>query len=438
MGLPGDWDLVKTAKRMARRRRRRTGVEQQFCMDTLCMPTGNEYHTVKQKCIEAMSSIYSEPVRVLVLDKGLACTNFKSSEALYEIARSIWMCRSWTLPEAMLPKQCLFSFADALFDIDNNRHAELSADHEQWNVSAITERSTADYGIRGRIVHDLLNRGVSGAHAEREVRWTQSPASRVPRFVSVWNALAGRSTTLPGDLYIVLAMCLGFKLKDLHDPEISSGKLSHMLLSLPELPLSLFFLPYSKPLDGNRWLPTDIGPESLTVGSSFASPYLARYWSSKQLQELAVNLREDVRLYVAVEAVYIGRETIMLTDSKSYRILAINLPQQARRQGEPMLVCVSVEQQSRKDISSRRGTIFQVVNDDSSEDSTAGDHHYHLKYHCAVQVFHIDAEGAIPTSDEVAMLTMSEVSRASKISVMFGELHYTTKKLPNADEAEIL
>lgn len=96
-------------------------------------------------------------------------------------------------------------------------------------------------------------------------------------FISTWNALAGRSTTKPEDLYIVLASCLDFKLRQLRKFETSEDKMQRIIFSFSELPFSLYFNPGERLNSGghhyNRWLPTAIGYDLLLPGSTFSLPH---------------------------------------------------------------------------------------------------------------------------------------------------------------------
>jgi hypothetical protein len=88
-----------------------------FWIDTLCIPTQDSI--LRSRCIDAMSSIYAGSSRVFVFDKELMQTSMRReyrvtdiSYCLIRVACSVWMCRSWTLQEAILPERCLFLVAD--------------------------------------------------------------------------------------------------------------------------------------------------------------------------------------------------------------------------------------------------------------------------------------------------------------------------------------
>ncbi|KAH8779864.1 hypothetical protein F5883DRAFT_689597 [Diaporthe sp. PMI_573] len=209
-----------------------------FWIDTLCIPTQDSI--LRSQCIDAMSSIYAGSSRVFVLDKELMETPMRRefgvidiSYCLIRIACSVWMCRSWTLQEAILPERCLFLFADgAVFQPASVTHSDSNMSKEA------IEKTTL------RIIS-----------ADRE----PSPQD-VHSFTSIWNNLAGRSTTQPEDLHIVLASCLGFKLRQFQAIPNLEGKVKRIIFSYPKLPLSLFFNPGPRlrPTSNhnNRWAPT--------------------------------------------------------------------------------------------------------------------------------------------------------------------------------------
>lgn len=159
-----------------------------FWMDTLCIPPQDS--ELRAECIDAMSSIYAGSSRVFVLDKELKATRIDSAvdglNGLCRIACSVWMCRSWTLQEALLPEQSLFQFKGDVLQ------PTAMQDSYDYSYTAVDE-------IKSKIMRFLSN--------------DRDSSLGVDSFVSTWNSLAGRSTTQAEDLYIVLASCLDFKLR---------------------------------------------------------------------------------------------------------------------------------------------------------------------------------------------------------------------------------
>lgn len=123
------------------------------------------HHALRGRQIDQMASIFAGANRVFTLDRELMATPIPShySETLYSIASSVWMSRMWTLQGSILPKCCLFPFADAIF-------------HPSKPSSKVTELET---------------------------------------LITIWSALASRSSLMPGDEWMVLANCLRFDLRQL-------------------------------------------------------------------------------------------------------------------------------------------------------------------------------------------------------------------------------
>ncbi|KAF1982109.1 hypothetical protein K402DRAFT_211244 [Aulographum hederae CBS 113979] len=244
-----------------------------FWMDTLCIPVQKKDKELKRRCIDAMASIYALSHTVFVLDRELmALSNILQDEreAKYRIACSAWMCRSWTLQEGMLPRYCLFLFSDGVFDALSSSEPGQSSEKTRLrsqpaqiedcgSISAVSalpdENIIAKRSIAKRSSHLILP----------IVRPRNTP--NINRFISIWNDFAGRSTTMPEDLYVVFASCLDFKLRQLQAFKRSEDKMQRIVLSHQELPFSLFFNTGER-FDSsgnhyNRWLPTEISRDRL-------------------------------------------------------------------------------------------------------------------------------------------------------------------------------
>jgi hypothetical protein len=101
--------------------------------------------------------------------------------------------------------------------------------------------------------------------------------------ISTWNGLAGRSTTKTEGIYVELASCLDFKLRQFRAFKTLEEKVQRMMFSIEEQPFSLFFNPGPR-LDAgghqrNRWVPTQVSPNLLLSGSTFVlpSPDISKY-----------------------------------------------------------------------------------------------------------------------------------------------------------------
>lgn len=137
-------------------------------MDTLCIPPKDT--SLRAQCIDAMASIYAGSSRTFVLDKELMAIpmtpNFDELCILEQKTCSVWMSRSWTLQEAILPEDCVFQLHGAIFQPSPDR----------------LDYRTDEDAICRNLFNDILP-------AEERGR------TRAESFVSIWNNLAGRSTT---------------------------------------------------------------------------------------------------------------------------------------------------------------------------------------------------------------------------------------------------
>lgn len=254
---------------------------QMLWMDTLCIPPKDT--SLRAQCIDAMASIYAGSSRTFVLDKELMAIptnhNFDELHTIEKIICSVWMSRSWTLQEAILPEDCLFQLDGAVYQPSPDR----------------IDYTTDEDPICRTLFHDILSA------EERDQTGAES-------FVSIWNNLAGRSTTQVADLYIVLASCLDFKLRQFRKFETFEEKMQRMIFSFKELPFSLFFNagPRLRSASNhyNRWVPTQISRHLLTAGQSkfvFPSPKISQY--SDHGMRLEVELGPELSIYVVDEVI---------------------------------------------------------------------------------------------------------------------------------------
>lgn len=275
-----------------------------FWIDTLCIPTKDSI--LRSQCIDAMSSIYAGSSRVFVLDKELMETPIRRrhrvtnvSDCLIRIACSVWMCRSWTLQEAILPGQCLFLFANG--DIFQPASTTIDPD---------ANLSPGSYTMSRQFIKKTTLRIIS---ADRE-----SSPEDIHSFTSIWNNLVGRSTTQREDLYIVLASCLGFKLRQFRDIPTLEEKIKHIIFSYSELPLSLFFNKgprlRSASQHNNRWVPTQVGSSLLSDNCcTFAFPLRSGYKYCDQEAFLQLRVCERHEIILIYEVVSMPKIYIVTT-----------------------------------------------------------------------------------------------------------------------------
>lgn len=87
--------------------------------------------------------------------------------------------------------------------------------------------------------------------------------------VSIWNELAGRSTTMPSDVPLIITNLLDLESRELFRNGGHGDVLQHIVLSLKCLPLSIFFNNWPrKDQNGNhqnRWVPVEDSKDRLTM-----------------------------------------------------------------------------------------------------------------------------------------------------------------------------
>lgn len=242
-----------------------------FWMDTLCIPVGESHQVLRTRCIDTMSSVYATSSPVFVLDKELMATSKSPSDdsfqRLYQIACSVWMCRSWTLQEAILPRDCVFKFQDELYQPTEDKDVQESGnDLEHYDIV----QNTFDSFLRVREVKPIENPGEDAKETNR-IRAYQD----LKKLYATWNALAVRNTTEAADLWVILASCLDIKHSALRQLE-PDQRMQHILFSLPQLPVSLLFNAGLK-IDGtgnhcNRWIPKQDSRQQLIECSHMNLP----------------------------------------------------------------------------------------------------------------------------------------------------------------------
>lgn len=269
-------------------------------IDTLCVPVGRDQEDLRSQCIDAMSSIYAESSTVVVLDAELMQSPMPLERddltPLYRIASSVWACRSWTLQEGTLPPDIFFRFKDGCFN-----PGKRLCHYATWTRLGKVIKPLDAAEVHSRLWSEqwaIVPTLYEGCFSRDILIWY-----RANDFASTWNGLSGRSTTRPSDLYIVLASCLGFRLRQFQHITTTEAKMQRIIFSYPELPLSLFYnhgpKMHSNEDHHNRWVPSQISNHLLTCGGSFdfPKPWISVY--SDQGTLLKLNLVNETVLLVA-------------------------------------------------------------------------------------------------------------------------------------------
>lgn len=285
-----------------------------FWMDTLCIPVGAGEHSLRLAQIDKMASIYTGASCSLLLDAELMSLADGPSvmspvsmgvEFHARLACSIWMTRSWTLQEGKLPAKIAVRLRNSIVMLGRTSQADGRYTERLFSKLGNDEHSRRSNEMDGpsRQALDILRSG--GSHACHELESVQTfprrdcqcvdialqhslydtfflegdSRNRVRRFESVWDELAGRSTTMANDVPLIMTNMLNLENRGLLDLDSAGQMLQAIMLSLDWLPISVFYNTGPRhDQDGshhNRWIPTKIDQ------SGFASPGVSlKVWSS--------------------------------------------------------------------------------------------------------------------------------------------------------------
>jgi len=294
------------------------GSTEWFWLDTLCIPVGADDQSIllKSKAINQMAAIYAGAHQVLVLDSVLQTSNVIGRDACHVLAQLsavAWLGRCWTYQEGALALSLQVQCADCSFDpaLFDNIAVEDSASNEEiyillpgtttvgsswhriWQALLLGIKramDTAEFRIAGirRIpaplqpkLQSLLTGHVYSQITEvvsREMRYDRrGPDSLLPSwntmedFVLCWNSLAQRTTTMAGDIHVIIANLLRLNAFSILEMKTHEERMRAILWSLPAIPLSLLFNKSKervRPTEqhANRWMP--LWPDRSTLSES--------------------------------------------------------------------------------------------------------------------------------------------------------------------------
>lgn len=229
-----------------------------------------------------MGSIYAAAASVLVLDSelmSLQTSDLSQTELFAHILASVWMCRSWTLQEGVLSTECAIQFQDkAVILSEYNLASEVSAPGVFDKYLLLNFLQLRSRQENGTFFSNTIRRLVplwqvlTGRTLSDDGDGDVSPVT-VDQFTRVWNALAGRSTTMTEDEYIILANVLDLPLLPLVTLATSRERMQTIILSLDRVPFSLFLNVYPGQCDENMshlnsWVPSRVTSDILTAKSN--------------------------------------------------------------------------------------------------------------------------------------------------------------------------
>ncbi|KAI1771127.1 hypothetical protein F4818DRAFT_445457 [Hypoxylon cercidicola] len=255
-------------------------------MDTLCIPPGAkpQHMALRLSQIDKMSSIYKGAALTLVLDHELMQTESYfsstrsgregsgislSAETRARIASSVWMRRSWTLQEGQLPPKVAIKFKNDIvlmgrMSFKDGSYCERSLTAQESSVSAPSVSAASDPptdAITGDPPCECVNIAL-------EKSFYLTFCDDTIDFVSAWNSLAGRSTTQPRDVPLIMTNILDLENTPLLEYNEAYQMFQAIILSLASPPLSIFFNGGPRhDQEGNhknRWVPREIGQDILS------------------------------------------------------------------------------------------------------------------------------------------------------------------------------
>jgi hypothetical protein len=282
-------------------------------MDTLCIPVGSNERAYRLAQIDSMASIYSGASYSLVLDAELSNIVYVGDSVMDQdcqsphrhsrhnlfalLACSTWATRSWTLQEGRLPKKVAFQFYDSIVVLGGY-------DSGKKEGNKLIEEISTPRKHRYPLHEDAIPIVVIGqphSPGKNPVRRTSDPTQPLlakdcccadmvlerafystfigPRklahmsdlFAETWDELAGRSTTMPEDVPLILTNMMNLlnnRLVKLHD---AGDMYQTILLSLRSIPMAVFYNMGPRQEISrhhlNRWVPTEIGSFGMSRGS---------------------------------------------------------------------------------------------------------------------------------------------------------------------------
>lgn len=192
-----------------------------------------------------MTSIYAQAYVTLVLDSGLMSIRGKSAvwgdPLIAQILTCRWATRSWCHQEGCLSERCAFRLAEKILLVDRQIFQEKRSDawrvagiskniNISWILPRVPQQSDNSHDPRRfwRVIaeakafpeHDelfvvfagsggLLSRYSNTSDNEQAESHIQA------EFANVWNALAGRYTTMIEDVDLIFATVLDFDIQPL-------------------------------------------------------------------------------------------------------------------------------------------------------------------------------------------------------------------------------
>ncbi|KAH7078404.1 hypothetical protein FB567DRAFT_533844 [Paraphoma chrysanthemicola] len=257
-----------------------------FWMDTLCIPVGREEMLLRLIQVDKMASIYKGAVTSLVLDAELMATvagtdtdpssRRLSVETRARLSCSVWMSRCWTLQEGELPPTITVQYLNTA--VIMGRRSEKDGSYvERFTTLEVVQSIDMTISNEAEVgPADLLDLDPQSTNSSPfecdcvdialEKAFYTTFFEETHSFPHVWNELAGRSTTMPEDVPLIVTNVMDLDNRELLKYHNSGDMFKAIILSLNRVPLSLFFNagPRQSGDNRDRWVPVEVGADTLT------------------------------------------------------------------------------------------------------------------------------------------------------------------------------
>lgn len=344
---------------------------------------------------------------------------------------------------ALLPQLVPISFpppGDAVYTALYN--AFWDALHQDWKSSyrrdppPVQQRSwrtgCCGGGGAGR-VHTLPaaepgGRDASGLDARDHFTMVLGASQRTKQLVDTWNELAHRATTMPEDLYVIVANLLDFNAEAVMEAAEGRGeRMRAMVLSFEELPVALFWNSAGRRWGGggrNGWVPVETSKSLLT-----ARPVMEVREEGLRL-DLGAGLQdgEEVTEVLLLEGGVDGEhDVIRILDPRTNSMHELTLFRQDSCEASDgtQAVALVLERSLMSSSASQRppvvrGALFYRVTSTENQDAcTDGAPVLHLVYCCPLEASRIAHDDC--TQHEPVIHTVAPISPATSITVQYGK-----------------
>ena len=223
-------------------------VRVKFWIDVFCVPVRDE--SSKATAISLMPPTYSGARTVLMLDSELlnstlldsALLDSTFSAALYldlcaRILKSAWSGRSWTFQESCLPKVLFIQCKDEMISLNEFDDIATMFSELKQRDQELSERNSSFLEVFTAIGSPVVGRRQTFFIKSAD---TKNVSRRDIQLETVWQQMAGRSTTMKEDAHAIFANLLDFNCNRVLSLPINQ-RMKTMLIAQDRIPLRLLF-----------------------------------------------------------------------------------------------------------------------------------------------------------------------------------------------------